>query len=584
LYTLDSKEIAMSRRYGSFAFVLLAVFVLASVAIGPRPGRAYSVGYYLYHLWFCKNYFYNSTLYLSNISGTTANVVITLKGVGGAGKDGIYSEVRIIAANDLVSVYALSLGIPDGLYNVIVSSDQPLQSVIWSRGPDSFFEPGTTEVTTTHVFVPLLKDSLNTGVTLFSPIATANVTATFQNSDDTLAYSQNYVTGVTLFSPIATANVTATFRNRDGTLAHSQNYVVAASRAITIYAPDIDALPSGFNGSLYITADQPLAGLLQQVRSAPWYETEAYPDQSAANQAFLPRAFKSVDEGNGPRTTALFLANPNATTATVVTLQFLNAAGSVIHSPVYNVPSLGSVYVDLADVAQLTDGRYSVVMAADLPAVFSSLTYHLSAPLYPDGNYETAVYSTTLRLPYIARTDSGHTVLSLQNVGATAATAVISYFNTSGSLVYSQTVTNLIPGQARRIDHSQLAGLPLDYVGHAVINGSDLMSAVVDEYLIPLCAPPTNTRIIQTPPGLIYTYTPITFTATASGTLPFSHTWTIDSTPLTVTTDVFSDIFTVAGHFTLGVTVTNTCGADHADLAMNVQPSDHALFLPLISR
>jgi uncharacterized repeat protein (TIGR01451 family) len=53
----------------------------------------------------------------------------------------------------------------------------------------------------------------------------------------------------------------------------------------------------------------------------------------------------------------------------------------------------------------------------------------------------------------------------------------------------------------------------------------------------------------------------------------------VNSTPLTVTTSSLNGIFIVSGQFTLGVTVTNACGAGHVDLPVDVQPQPPDLSL-----
>ncbi len=539
----------MKRRYWLSALVMSCLFIMALLLGGHTPGRAASqdpVPFQLYHPTFNKNISgFSSTLQLNNFGSQTANVAITLYGSGST-----YTDTRIIGAGSVSVIPDSSLsGVPDGVYAVVVGSDQPIESLIHaqrSTGADPLFVyRGSADLATAHFFGPYLKGSIATSVVMF-------------NSAD------------------VTANVTATFRSTDGSIAHTQNYIVAAHGTLSLFASTITPLPSGFAGALQITSDQPIAGIMSQVRSTPSYDIEAYPDPGAAAgpgvlRAALPRAFKSVDEGSGSRMTVVFIGNPSSNPANVF-LSFYDASGAPIYSQLYSLTGYHSALLDLGTVNALPNGRYSVSLAADQPVVLGSYTYHPAAALYPIGDYEITLPDTALRLPYVSRTNTGHTIVSLQNIGVTTATATISYFTNSGIFVYSHTLNDVKPGQTQPIDQGQLTALPPGYVGYAIVTADQVMQATVDEYLVPPCAAPTGVQISQSPPGPIYTYTPITFTATASGTLPFSYTWTVDSTPLTVTTSTLEGVFAVTGHFTIGVTVTNACGADHADRPVDVQP------------
>ncbi len=508
----------------------------------------------LYHPTFNKNISsFNSTLQLDNLSSQSATITLTLYSASAT-----YSSTRIIDADSVLVIPAASLsGVPDGIYAVGVESDQPLVSLVRSQralGEDPLMiYRGSSDVSMSHFFGPYLKGTFATNVMLFNPNSTA-------------------------------AMVTTTFHNSDGSVSYTQIYNVAAYGSLSLFAGGIPALPTGFAGAVQITSNQAVVGIMAQVRSVP-YDLEAYPEPNAvagggglAYKIALPRAFKTVDEGSGPRTTTLFVGNPTTVTANIM-LQFHAANGQVISSQAYTLTTTGSVILDLSTISALPNGRYSVSMAADQAVIFGSYTYHPAAALYPVGDYEMTTPSTQLQLHYVTRSSAGHTIVSVQNVGVTTATGTIHYYNNSGVFVASQLIEPLQPGQAQPIDQATVAALPPDYVGYALLTSDQPVQAVVDEYLVPPCVAPTSVQIDQTPPGVIYTYTPITFTATASGTQPFSYTWTIDTTPLTVTTASLEGQFIEAGQFTVGVTMTNACGNGHADLPVTAQqqPPDLSL-------
>ncbi len=542
----------MKRRFGLFVLIVLLGIVLILLLGGQSASRAAPQNpapYQLYHPLFSKNVSgFNSALQLDNPTSQTVNITLTLYSASA-----VYSSTRTIDADNVLVVPAGSLnGVPDGNYAVAVEADQPLESLVRTQrstgeDPLSIYR-GSGDLAALHFFGPYLKGAVATNVVIFNP-----------NN--------------------AAATVNATYRNLDGSAAYAQTYNVAAYGTLTLFASGIPSLPSGFAGALQIVSSQPVMGTMYQIRSTPSYDIEAYPEPPNALgqlpvtlRAALPRAFKTVDEGSGPRTTVLFVGNPSNTGQANVVLNFYAASGSLLHSQAYSLSANQSAILDLSTVNNLPNGRYSVSLAADQPVVLGSYTYHPSAALYPVGDYEITTPDTQLRLPYVSRADTGHTIVSLQNVGVTTATGTISYFTNSGIFVTSQAIDPMKPGQAQPIDQAGVTALPSNYAGYALLTTDQPAQAVVDEYLVPPCEAPTSVQITQTPPGVIYTYTPITFTATASGTLPFSYTWTVDTTPVPVTTSLLTGQFILSGQFTIGVTVTNACGVGHADLPVTVQP------------
>jgi uncharacterized repeat protein (TIGR01451 family) len=547
----------MTRRLLWFTvIVLVGGALLLPVDWQPASRAAQSAApYLLYHPTFSKNYSnVNSTLQVNNLAGQTANLTVTLYSTSA-----VYSTTHTLAADSVLVMPASDWSsAPDGHYVAVVESDQAVSSLVRSQraiGEDPLLiYRGSSDVSMSHFFGPYLKGTVATNVMLFNP-----------NS--------------------AGAMVTATFHNPDGSAPHTQIYNVAAYGSLALFAGGIPALPAGFVGAVQITSNQPVVGIMAQVRNAP-YDLEAYPEPTVAAggspityRMALPRAFKAVDEGSGPRTTVLFVGNPSANPANLV-LSFYDASGAFAYSQFYNNLAVkGSANLDLSNVPALPNGRYSVVLSADQPVVLGSYTYHPAAAFYPVGDYEIATPDTQLQLPYVARSSAGHTIVSLQNIGALTAMGTISYYTNSGIYVASQPIGPVQPNQALPIDQSAMLALPANYVGYALITTDYPVQAMVDEYLVPPCAAPSSVQIAQEPPGVIYTYTPITFTATASGTQPFSYNWTVDSTPLTVTTSSLTGQFIVPGQFIVGITVTNACGAGYVDQAVLVKPQPPDLSL-----
>jgi uncharacterized repeat protein (TIGR01451 family) len=100
---------------------------------------------------------------------------------------------------------------------------------------------------------------------------------------------------------------------------------------------------------------------------------------------------------------------------------------------------------------------------------------------------------------------------------------------------------------------------------------------------LPPCRPVTETDFVWTP--LTPTVgAPITFTASAAGDPPFSYSWdwgdgsSSDMGPTKIHT------YTVAGTYTVTLTVTNTCGLDTHSEVILVREAQYFVYLPLVGK
>ena len=83
-------------------------------------------------------------------------------------------------------------------------------------------------------------------------------------------------------------------------------------------------------------------------------------------------------------------------------------------------------------------------------------------------------------------------------------------------------------------------------------------------------ASPGSGQISRVPAGDLFPGTPVQFTASATGTLPFSYSWTVDGQPAGSDSATLDYTFQAAGQHTVGVTITNACGQTTASLGVDV--------------
>jgi hypothetical protein len=438
----------------SLAIALGASVTCSSAAspLAPVPSHA------LYHTFFCRNYFdYTSTLYLQNPTNSTVDVVLDFYDLTWGG--GTISVDQTIPARGTLVVPGDSVdGLWDGeIYSLVVSSDQPVQSVVHVHrssgdGDGLGVYRGVSSGSTLQHFGPFYK-----------------------NKDGSELYS-----GLTVWNVgTATTTIIADFLNTDGSKVTTVEAVVAPGEQYTYLGLVMHELPDGFSGWVRITATQPVVGLLGQSALFSYLVYQG-PLGTGATQSYIPRALKGVDEGGGPRTTTVFVGNTGSAEANA-TLDYHIADGTLDHSSTFTLPASGAITFDLGDEGNLSSGNtWAVALSGNQPLVIGEQTD------YDTTSYSTGVYGTdadtVLDLPRLARTDTAHTVFSVQNLGVSATMMSVDYYDLTGALVLNQSAT-LSPGGWVRYDQSQMTELGESFEGSAIVASDQPLKAWVDEYI-----------------------------------------------------------------------------------------------------
>jgi uncharacterized repeat protein (TIGR01451 family) len=96
-----------------------------------------------------------------------------------------------------------------------------------------------------------------------------------------------------------------------------------------------------------------------------------------------------------------------------------------------------------------------------------------------------------------------------------------------------------------------------------------------------LIPPVTNVTLSYKPRGQVFIGNPVRFAVEADGERPFAYTWTLNGSPVGENRDTLEQVLTVAGTYTVGVTVTNVVNAGYGEVVITAV--DPALGQPDLS-
>ena len=451
-------------------------------------------------------------------------------------------------------------GLPNGLYWLEIASDQPLASVV-----EIYRTTG---------------DRLAAYRGISGPPAPAGgvYRSVFSPFFDTC--------GLTLWNiaPQATT-LGIDFYQSDGSLVRSLSVTIAANATYTVSGAGIQIPPGRYTA--VVSANDPVVGLLSvQTGGQPptVFELQA-PFTTPGFTASLPRALKQVDEGGGPRTSQIFLTNVGSAVGDF-NMTFYGANGNPLYTRVVaGLPPFGTIALDLATFSGLpSSGTFSVQASGSQRMTLSALTTYTTPPAdhfaATYGERSAAPGSVLAQpaatpdgllvqyLPRLAKTTEAYTVFSIGNSSVSPTTVEIQYRDLAGSLIANETFT-LAAGGWRRFDLRQVAGIPIGFTGSAIVFSDQLLDVLADVFYVP-CALPSSGQISRVPAGDLFPNTPVLFTASATGTLPFSYSWTVDGQPAGSNSVTLDYTFQAAGQHTVEVTITNVCGQTTASLGVDV--------------
>lgn len=379
--------------------LLIVLLTLASAA----PALALAPGgptpYQLFHPQFARSATGpSSVVYLHNLSSVSAAVTLDFY----PATDAPHSHsLPTIPAYGSTHVAAQDIAMADGVYALVISADQPVESVVRTH------TPGAVETLTED------RGQFGARALRLGPVDTTGLglTLTIMNSGE--------VSTTATLKFLSNAGVTVKTTTSDS---------IPAKRFATF---DGAGLPADFAGWVLVEAAEPVSGLLQLTDAATPALTEARgPLPAGANPACVARVVTHFDQGTGPRsTTRLFVGNPELT-ARSATVTFYDAAGSAqLTLGPYVIPAQGAHTFAPADFAALGAGLWTACATGGLFTV-SELTSYDDAGAADETVFSAAdANGGSLRpdaptppryfryAPRLANDASGHTVVTLHNPG-----------------------------------------------------------------------------------------------------------------------------------------------------------------------
>jgi hypothetical protein len=480
------------------------------------PNAAITAVFQLYHPMFRKAYYgYTSSVYIQNLGTIAANYVLNFSsGASYTPPTLAPGASTLILATDVTS---LPSGNVTGISTLIISSDQPMQSLVIDRtiaGTDRIMAyngipdtPATTELR----FGPFIKSSTGN-----ASIAVQNVSASVADMTFTLYDSSGKI--------VITSSITSVKPGSVGTL--------ISSIMVT--------LPNG-TYSVRASSTVPIVGILSYASNDTaerWFRpamTVSAGSSSGVNNLSVPRFYRSSVDVDGTRSTRLTLLNTSAVAANA-SVKFYNAIGTLAFTTTQSIAAGGMAFVDPTTIQLSTGFAGSVVISSDQPLGLTELTTYDSGGATNPRTSNADSYTLTSpansslmpSFPYLAFGTGEQTVVFAQNV--TTQTTDLQLMLSGGFL---GTYPRVAPNASARFGTIVMAGAG-NYTGMGTITTNALVSVLVDiegDFLISATPTPTAT-LTPTSTGTI-TATPIvTMTATPAGTASATPITTPSATPV----------------------------------------------------
>jgi hypothetical protein len=293
-------------------------------------------------------------------------------------------------------------------------------------------------------------------------------------------------------SETADANITITFYWAMGTpnagqVAYTFNDVIEAGKSQTYYVPShIPGLPSDFVGSAVVTADQPVAAILNTTRTDGQLKRmgSATGVLSPATNVFAPYLRKHFYGRNS----YVAIQNTSDQQASVTVTYYDGTTGNQIAAATENwtiAPFTTKISYQDANANLPNAFSGSAVIAGNQPLAVVVNNANAGTDVDTSG-FESynglATGSTTLYLPKLTVNYYGfQSSFTVQNVGNMATDVTVTY--TFGGVEYTQTRNGLAPNSAWAVYLATQSTLPagLSGAGSAVVTSSQPLVGLVTE-------------------------------------------------------------------------------------------------------
>jgi hypothetical protein len=264
---------------------------------------------------------------------------------------------------------------------------------------------------------------------------------------EALAVPGTFVSEVVVSNPgSAAASVTLTFVKSDGTqaMAAPVSLTVPAGSSRKTYVPNVPGLADG-RYSVVIDSDQNVTAIANLVSSNPATSTSY--NGIASGDTGTSFNIPSVYRNYFGFSSSIVVQNAGSSTANV-TLSYKNSAGATVASEQRSVPHDASVTVDQTSTTGLTDGFVGAAVVSSDQPVAAIFLISAANQLSSARGAKAGAPIVYLPVQYNQYFNFNTNVL-VQNVGTTATTVKIEYFNAgNGSKIGEETSTPIAPGSS----------------------------------------------------------------------------------------------------------------------------------------
>jgi hypothetical protein len=247
------------------------------------------------------------------------------------------------------------------------------------------------------------------------------------------------------------------------------------------YLTDVNCttVPAGFVGSAVVSADQPIAAIVNVNNRGIGSAAGQYRGTDGSDVA-SSIAFPLVKNNFNGRTTTFYVQNAS-TSANNISWSF-SVGGQTFNDSENNVPANAMVIIIPADAGVPNGGVGSLTVTGSQPLAGTSLEHEASASnaqnlqaskAFTPNDYAVTAYCPLIRNGHTANAQT--TGIQAQNVGNSAQTISVDYsYSVGGGAIQTKSVTspNLQPGQSFTFFGADAAnGIPVGGLGSATVSG-----------------------------------------------------------------------------------------------------------------
>lgn len=279
--------------------------------------------------------------------------------------------------------------------------------------------------------------------------------------------------------------------------AYGQNgtsYACGAERTLasgesTTYLTDTDCpVPAGFIGSAVVSADQPIAAIVNVNNRGTGAAAGQYQGTDGAD-VDSSIAFPLVKHNHVGRTTTFYVQNAS-TSPNTITATFNMQSGSTFSKSYPNIPANAMVIITPADagVPAGTGQVGSLSVEGTGPLAGSALEHQHSAPVgdnlqaskaFTPGDYDMTAYCPLTRNKHTRKSQT--TGVQVQNVSASTQTVTLT-FNATDGTSYGPFNASVDAGASATFFFGDPAlGIPAGKVGSSIVESTGDIVAVVND-------------------------------------------------------------------------------------------------------